>query len=105
MRVAALVLSLAGGLIALLASMLVLVVVADKSVQPQLGISALIAVAIIVLAVVAFISGQTRVTGVALVLLSGIALALGFFSEVFVLAPLLVGYGLSLAGGILALLR
>jgi hypothetical protein len=105
MRLVAVLLSLAGGLLALLSVALVFFVVAEPSVYPQLGISALIAVAIIVIGIVAYASGQTRITGALPVLLSGLGLVLGFFSEVFGLRPLLVGYVLSLVGGILTLLR
>ena len=105
MRLAAFLLALAGGLIALCVVALIFFVVADQRVYLQLGISALIAIAVIILAVVAFTTGQTRIAGIGLVLLSGIALVLGFFSEVFGLRPLLVGWALSLVGGILTLLR
>jgi hypothetical protein len=105
MRLAALLLEVAGGLIALLSVALVFVIVADRSVYPQLGISTLIAVAVIVLGGLAYRSSQTRIAGILMVLLSGVALLLGLFSEVFRLPPVLFGMVLSLAGGILTLLR
>jgi hypothetical protein len=104
MRVAGLILALAGGLIALVAVALVFFVVADSSVYGQLGIGALFAVAAILVAAVGLGFRHTLTAGIGLIVLSGAALVLGFFSQVLALRPLQLGFALSLVGGILALL-
>lgn len=103
MRLAAFLLALAGGVLAFLTVAAVFFVVTGGGLAGQLCIAALFALVIIALAGVEYGSGQTRSAGIALIVLSVIALALGFFSAVFVLRPLLFGYALSLIGGIVAL--
>jgi hypothetical protein len=108
MRLAAFLLTILGGVIALVAAGAVLLIVADQSVQVPLSLAALFGLAIIVLALLArkgsYASSGTRNAVLVLVLLSAVALVLGIFSPVFALRPLLVGYGLSLIGGVITLL-
>jgi hypothetical protein len=103
MRLTAFLLALAGGVLALATVVVLFLIVTGGGLAGQLGLAALIALAIIALAGVEYGSRHTRTAGVALVVLSIIALALSFFSAVFVLRPLLFSYGLSLIGGMLAL--
>jgi hypothetical protein len=103
MKPAAFLLALAGGLIALIMVLGVLFIVADESVQPRLGLAAVLAVAIIVAGAFGLSSKHTRNAGIVLIVLSCFALVFDLIPGVLVIRPLLFPYGLGLLGGVLAL--
>jgi hypothetical protein len=103
MKLAAFLLAIAGGLIALIMLLLVFVIVADDSVRPRMVVAGLLAIGIIVAAVYGLSSKQTRNAGIALVVLSVLAIVFDLIPGVLVIYPLLFAYGLGVIGGFLAL--